>query len=114
MISLTQLGGRLPVEGSYSEYPFSEQLHYANVCIFELPKGVEHFDAFDQKKLVFCGPIKKERENSGRLKLKGEKSYMMVCSTELEGKKGDFYLSVYFNQRNRDVQLRRIFHEDDK
>jgi len=70
--------------------------------------------AFNKDALVFTSPIKKERENSGRCKLEKDKTYMIVCSTELEGKKGEFFLSVYFNQRNRDVQLRRVFHCDDK
>ena len=39
MLSLTQLGGRLPVGGKYSVYPFSEQLHYAAVAIFEVNQG---------------------------------------------------------------------------
>jgi len=36
-----------------------------------------------------------------------------VCSTEIEGKVGEFYLNVYFNQSLRDVQLKRIFHPSD-
>ena len=61
-------------------------------------------------------PIKRERENSGRCVLKAgeDKAYVIVCTTELEGKKGDFYLSVYFNQALRDVQLKRVFHAEDK
>lgn len=39
---------------------------------------------------------------------------MIVCSTELAGKKGEFYLNVYFNQALRDVLLKRVFHPEDK
>jgi len=69
---------------------------------------------FDPNCLKYQSPIKKERENSGRCKLEGGKSYAVICPPELEGKKGDFYLSVYFNQRMRDVQFKRLFHEEDK
>jgi hypothetical protein len=36
MFSMTQVGGRLPVGGKYSEYPFADQLKYAAVACFEL------------------------------------------------------------------------------
>lgn len=58
-------------------------------------------------------PIKRERENSGRTKLKANVAYVICCSTELYGKLGEFYLSVYFNQGLRDVDLKRVFHEYD-
>ena len=69
MISLTQTGGRLPVDGQYSEYPFAEQLNYAAVSIFQLNRGETTLDRFDKNRLVFMSPIKRERENSGRCKL---------------------------------------------
>lgn len=55
-------------------------------------------------------PLKRERENSGRCQLKAGKTYVIVPSTEIAGKKGVFYLSAYFNQRLRDVEIKRIFH----
>ena len=55
-------------------------------------------------------PIKRERENVGRVKLKAGESYVIVCATEKKNKKGVFYLSVYFNQRLRDVECKRVFH----
>ena len=42
-------------------------------------------------------PVKQERENSGRVKLQGGQRYIIVPSTEITGRKGQFYLSVYFN-----------------
>jgi hypothetical protein len=42
-------------------------------------------------------PVKRERENSGRLTLEAGSSYVVVCSTELAGSTGEFFLSVYFN-----------------
>jgi hypothetical protein len=36
MFSMTQTGGRLPVNGQYLEYPFCETLNYAAVGIFKL------------------------------------------------------------------------------
>jgi len=59
-------------------------------------------------------PIKRERENSGRCKLEAGSSYVIVCSTEMAGKTGDFYLSVYFNQALRDMAIKRVFHPSDK
>lgn len=36
MISMTQLGGRLPKDNQYFDYPFGETLNYAAVAIFKL------------------------------------------------------------------------------
>ena len=71
-------------------------------------------DNFDTKALKFLSPIKRERENSGRCKLEACKGYVIVCSSELEDKRGEFYLSVYYNQNLRDVQCKRVFHPEDK
>jgi len=38
---------------------------------------------------------------------------VIVCSTEMAKKRGDFYLSLYFNQRLRDVEVKRVFHPND-
>ena len=95
-------------------YPFAEQLYYASVAVFECKEGMQHIESFDKDQLRFMSPIKRERENSGRCKLEKEKCYVIVCSTELEDKRGDFYLSVYFNQNLRDVQCKRVFHPLDK
>lgn len=46
---------------------------------------------------MYCSPIKCERENTGRCLLKKGFSYIIVCSVEKPKKKGQFYLSVYFN-----------------
>ena len=70
--------------------------------------------AFDAKALKFMSPIKRERENSGRVILEAGSTYAIVCSTELAGKTGEFFLSVYFNQALRDVELKRAFHPNDK
>jgi len=104
MFSLTQPGGRLPLNGQYSEYPFTDQLKYVNVAVFRLDKnnsGVNgntpYLTHFDKENLVYCSPIKAERENSGRVHLKKGFTYMVVCSTERPSKRGRFFLSVYFN-----------------
>jgi len=39
MFSLTQVGGRLPVNGRYFTYPFAETLKYNNVSVWKLDKG---------------------------------------------------------------------------
>jgi hypothetical protein len=42
-------------------------------------------------------PIKRERENSGRFELEAGCTYVVVPSTEIAGKTGEFFLSFYFN-----------------
>ena len=107
----------------YSEYPYQDQLKYANVSIFRLDqknagqnqyKNCPYLKYFDKESLVFCSPIKQERENTGRALLKKGEQYVIVCATEKPKKKGKFYLSVYFNQALRDVQIKRVFHPDDE
>ena len=95
---MCQTGGRLPLQpGQYYDYPFVETLHYGCASIFELPKGQEYLTTFNKDNLALMTPIKRERENSGRCKLKGGHQYVIVCCTEMEGKLGKFFLSVYFN-----------------
>jgi len=121
MFSMTQVGGRLPIDGQYSEYPFPDQLRYAAVACFEIKEGQNAMKAqngtclgfFDKERLVYLSPIKRERENSGRCTLKGGKQYVIVCSTEMPKVKGRFFLSVYFNQALRDVNIKRVFHPAD-
>lgn len=112
---MTQLGGRLPIVNDqhayqYSTYPFSEQLKYGNVSVFKLDNknagqngDTVYLKHFDKDNLMVCSPIKRERENTGRVKLMKGNQYVIVCSTEKSKAKGKFYLSVYFNQALRDV-----------
>lgn len=37
---------------------------------------------------------------------------MIVCATERKNKRGKFFLSVYFDQGLRDVEIKRVFHPD--
>jgi hypothetical protein len=90
MFSMTQTGGRLPLLNSdgtktYYEYPFNETLIYANVALFRLPFGQRYLTAFDKEKLVIISQIKRERENSLRVKLMGGESYVIVPSCEIAG-----------------------------
>ena len=71
MFSLQQHGGRLPVDGKYSDYPFPETLIYANVAVFKLPQKKKYLESFDKQLITYLSPIKRERENSGRCDLKG-------------------------------------------
>lgn len=113
MFSLCQTGGRLPTTGEYHDYPFPETLHYANAAIFRLAPGQEYLESFDKEALKLMTPIKRERENSGRCNLKGGETYVLIPSAEIQGKKGVFYLSAYFNKRLRDVEIKRVFHPMD-
>ncbi len=117
MFSLTQTGGRLPIDGQYFEYPFKETLRNTCCAVFELPEGSteeSYLEAFDKDKLKLLTPIKLEKENSGRCNLEAGHTYVIVPSLEIKGGRGDFFLSVYFNQQNRDVLCKRVFHPADK
>jgi len=114
MISLCQKDGRIPREEGYSEYPFTNIMNNTCAAVFELNKGEEYLEFFDKESLVYLSPIKRERENQGRFHLEGGKKYIIVCSTERAGKTGEFYLSVYFNQALRDVNVKRVFHPMNK
>lgn len=128
MFSMTQIGGRLPIVNDqnayqYSDYPFTDQLKYGIVTVFKLDNknagqnqyknGSLYLKFFDKSNLVYCSPIKRERENSGRVLLKKGNQYIIVCSTENSKTRGKFFLSVYFNQALRDVDIKRVFHPDD-
>lgn len=119
MFSMTQTGGRLPLDGQYSQYPFADQLKYAAVSVFRLDPNAQkrqdttYLPFFDKENLVYQSPIKRERENSGRANLKAGVSYVVVCSTEMPKQRGRFFLSVYFNQALRDVSIKRVVHPSD-
>ena len=114
VFSMTQTGGRLPVNGKYFDYPFVETMNYACVAVFRLPYGEKYLKKFDKNQLAFLSPIKRERENTGRLQLKGGESYIIVCSPELQGTLGKVYLSLYTDQPMRDCEIKRVFHPLDK
>ena len=50
MFAMSQTGGRLPRNGVYYAYPYKEDLHYANVSVFQLAAGEACLAAFDKKK----------------------------------------------------------------
>mmetsp|Transcript_6750 Transcript_6750/g.10855 ORF Transcript_6750/g.10855 Transcript_6750/m.10855 type:complete len:163 (-) Transcript_6750:375-863(-) len=114
MVSLCQPDGRLPRDGQYHAYPFTKIMNNTCASVFELKKGEEYLEYFDKESLVYLTPIKRERENQGRFKLKAGRRYVIVASCEVEGKTGDLYLSLYFNQALRDMDLKRVFHPVDK
>ena len=114
MFSLQQLGGRLPVDGQYSVYPFADTLKYACVAVFKLKQDSQILTEFSKEDLIYISPLKRERENSGRVKLLKNETYVIVCSTEKAGVRAKFNLSVYFDQQLRDVNIKRVFHPNDK
>lgn len=97
MFSLQQLGGRLPVDGQYSVYPFADTLKYACVAVFKLKQDSQILTEFSKEDLIYISPLKRERENSGRVKLLKNETYVIVCSTEKAGVRAKFNLSVYFD-----------------
>ena len=114
MFSMTQTGGRLPVSKyQYSKYPFADTMHYACVAVFRLPYGATYLTAFDKNAITYLSPIKRERENPGRCQLKGGETYVIVPSTEIAGKQGEVYISLYCNLALRDIEIKRVFHPSD-
>jgi hypothetical protein len=59
-------------------------------------------------------PIKLEKENAGRCKLKAAHNYVIIPSLEKAGARNEFNLSVYFDQPLRNVNCKRVFHPLDK
>jgi hypothetical protein len=98
----------------YFNYPFAETLVYANCSVFRLQFGEKYLKAFDKNAKVYISPIKRERENSGRVSLKGGESYVVIPSTEIAGNIGEVFISIYINQFARDVEIKRVFHHHDK
>jgi hypothetical protein len=82
--------------------------------VFRLEKDEKYLSAFDKDKLVYISPIKREKENAGRCKLKGGEHYVIVCSLENCQARNEFHLSVYFNDLLRNVGVKRVFHPEDK
>lgn len=76
-------------------------------------RGSLFLKTFDKDNLVVCTPVRRERENTGRCLLKKGFQYVIVCSAEKPKAKGKFFLSVYFDQRLRDVDIKRVFHPED-
>ena len=89
-------------------------INYTSVAVFKLPSGDSYLKSFDKDLLVYMSPIKREKENSGRCTLKAGQTYIIVPTTEIPGKKGQFYLSIYFNQLLRDMDVKRVFHPNDQ
>ena len=84
------------------------------MAVFKLEMGEKYLKAFDRHKIKFLSPVKRERENTGRVQLDGGETYVIVASTELEGTVGDVFMSIYVNQALRDVEIKRVFHPLDK
>lgn len=100
--------------GQYFEYPFAETLSYGCAILFKLPYGARHLKEFDKNSIIYCTPIRRERENSGRCKLLGGETYVIVASPELAGTLGDVYLSIYLSLSLQEIEIKRVFHPLDK
>ena len=88
-------------------------MHYACAGVFELTGKNRYLKEFDKKNIKYLSPIKRERENSGRCHLDAGKTYVIVPSTEIRGKTGEVYISIYVDQPLRDVEIKRVFHPND-
>jgi len=65
--------------------------------VFRLQFGEKYLKAFDKNAKVYISPIKRERENSGRVSLKGGESYVIIPSCEMQGVIGEVFVSIYIN-----------------
>ena len=54
-------------------------------------------------------PIKRERENSGRVILDPNETYIIVAACELKGTLGKFHLSIYIDQDLRNCEIKRVY-----
>ena len=57
-------------------------------------------------------PIKRERENSGRVQLDANETYILVPACELKETTGEFHLSIYVDQELRDCEIKRVYPDD--
>jgi hypothetical protein len=69
---------------------------------------------FEKDQVVYISPVKRERENAGRLKLKAGQAYVLIPSCDAPETVGEVYLSVYVDCPLRDVLVQRVFHHNDK
>ena len=113
MFAISQTRGRLPLDGKYYNYPYKDILNFANVTVFNLPSNIDFLTKFDRKSIAFMSPVRRERENGGRLSLKANQSYVIIPSCETPGTTGEVYLSIYINCNLRDVCIKRVFHPQD-
>ena len=113
MFAMSQREGRLRHGQDFYKYPFKEVLNFANVAVFRLDGDETVLTQFDKKKAEYISPVKRERENAGRLHLKKDQGYVIIPSCETPGTTGDLFLSIYVNCALRDVQIKRVFHPDD-
>ena len=90
-------------------YPFAETLKYACLAIFKLDPGEEHLSKFDKNKICYLSPIKRERENSGRVRLSANTTYIIVPATEMPEMEGEVYISLYFNLLMREMDMKRVW-----
>lgn len=97
MFAVSQTGGRLAQDGVYYKYPFKETLNFTNVAVFQLNKDEQFLSQFEKNKIKFVSPVKRERENAGRLKLEANKTYVIVPSCETPETVGEIFVSIYID-----------------
>lgn len=68
---------------------------------------------FDKKASKFISPVKRERENAGRMTLEANQAYVIIPSCETPGTEGEVFMSIYVNVPLRDISIKRVFHPDD-
>lgn len=76
--------------------------------------NAKYLTEFDKNRLIYLSPVKRERENTGRVRLKGGQTYIMVPSCEVAGTLGDVFINIYIDQALRECLIKRVFHPKDK
>ena len=76
--------------------------------VYELEPGKTKVEKFVMNRIRAKSIIKEAREVSVRCDMLAGKQYVIVVSTQSTEEVGKFYLSLYFDQKMRDVNVKRI------
>mmetsp|Transcript_40465 Transcript_40465/g.38962 ORF Transcript_40465/g.38962 Transcript_40465/m.38962 type:complete len:151 (+) Transcript_40465:1625-2077(+) len=91
----------------YYTYPYEEVINPICIMVYELEPGKDRCEKFEKTQIKFMSIIRESREVAIRCPLiEGGKKYVIVPSCKEEDQEGKFYLSLYFNQRLRQVNVK--------
>lgn len=112
-ISLAQIDGRARQKDAtgkyfYHKYPFAEVIAPICFMVYELEPNKTKVDKFVKDRIKVISIIRESREVAARAELEAGKSYVIVVSTKGKEDYGKFFLSIYFNQKLRDCNIKRI------
>ena len=75
--------------------------------VYELEPGKDRCEKFVKSQIKFMSIIRESREVAIRCEnIEAGKRYVIVPSCKEEGQEGKFYLSLYFNEKLRHVNVK--------